>query len=233
MCAYVQITHDSGKLAWLRAVVSPWTEFYIGEVFSLLFQKTTNMWTDLNYIWIHPFLSNFILLVDLTVEWFCDKSYVDAGCLKTLPWLREKPMLRHKVVSGTQSLLWCIALKVLSWKQHCKVFCSSEWCPSSYTTMAFASSFLSNAIHSDHYSSSLIIVFMNKFKLVKYYQECATNTNIVSTPGCFLEESQCSSLPARFLPFKVSKNISVPVEMPTSGLPGPSLLLPWNNCSKG
>lgn len=60
------------------------------------------------------------------------------------------------------------------------MFCSLELCPCIYTTMTFASSFLSNDIHSDHYSSSLIIVFMNKCKLVRYYQECAANTNIVS-----------------------------------------------------
>lgn len=45
------------------------------------------------------------------------------------------------------------------------------------------------------------------------------------TCGCFLEESQCPCLPVRFLSFKVSKNISVPVEMPIPGLPVHPLLL--------
>ena len=141
-CAYVQKILDSGKLAWLRAVFSHWTEFYIGEIFSLFFQKTINMWTDLSYtwFWFYPFLSNFIILVDLIVEWFCATSCVDIGCLKTLPWLREKMMLDHKSVSGTQSLLCCMASKVLSWREHCKVFCSSEQCPSTYTTTTFTSS---------------------------------------------------------------------------------------------
>lgn len=60
--------------------------------------------------------------------------------------------------------------------------------------------FLSSGIHSDHYSSSLIIVFMNKFKLVKYYQECATNTNTVSPLDVSWKSLSVHLCPTGFFP---------------------------------
>lgn len=106
------------------------------------------------------------------------------------------------------------------------MFCSSGWYPSICATLTFISSLLFNGIHLYLYSSSLITVFMNKFKIVKYYHKAQP-----TQAQCHLWISW-KSLPVRFLSFKVSKNISVPVEMPASEQPIFCCPL-WSNCSKG
>lgn len=56
-------------------------------------------------------------------------------------------------------------------KNAAQVFCSSDWYPSIYATPTFIYSLLFNSIHLSLYSSSLINVFMNTLKIVKYYQK--------------------------------------------------------------